>query len=366
MEEARAIGELSKSGWRPRRTMVYCAWDAEEPGLLGSTEWVETHAEELRQKALIYINTDGNGRGFLNAGGSHSLQTFFDQVARDVTDPQTGVTVFERDKARDLVSGKAEPTGFTLEALGSGSDYTPFIQHLGIASLNTGFSGENAGGEYHSIYDSYDHYIRFKDPGFAYGIALAKVCGRTSLRFAEAEQLPFDFGPLASILSTYLDEIIQLADAMRTQTEKDNRLIREGLYRIATDPLQTLVVPQAKEAVPYLNFAPLQNALEQLKSEVKAFETVHSLADSPEKLATLNQQLMQMERALSLEAGLPGRPWYKHMIYAPGFYTGYGVKTLPGVREAIQQRNWVLAQEQIGVLAGVLDRFRLRLAAMRK
>lgn len=358
LEEARAIGELAKNGRRPKRTLVYCAWDGEEPGLIGSTEWVETHANELRDKAVVYINSDSNGRGFLGAGGSHILEQFFDQIPRAVTDPQTGVSLFDRNKARDLVEGKPEPDFFRLSALGTGSDYSPFIQHLGIAAINLGFGGESGGGEYHSIYDSYDDYVRFKDPGFRYGIALAQVAGRTTLRMANAELLPFEFKHLSKTLDGYLDEVMKLAEALRDKTKKENRLIQEGLYRLAADPSKPFVVPGPRDDVPFFNFAPIQNALEALKKLSENYaNAVRKASPGPEKIAALNQQLKSMERALTREAGLPKRPWYKHYIYAPGLYTGYGVKTLPGVREAIEQREWAAAQQQIDQLAEVLMQF---------
>ncbi len=356
MEEARAVSELAKTGWRPKRTLVYCAWGGEEPGLLGSTEWVETHAKELRQKAVVYINSDGNGRGFLNTGGSHTLEKFFDQVARSVTDPQRGMSVFERRKDWEMVRGKPEPEYFKLSALGSGSDYSPFFQHLGIAALSIGFDGENEGGEYHTIYDTYDLYTRFKDPGFKYGIALAEVAGHSSLRLANAEVLPFEFQHFSKTVASYLEEVIKLADDLRSKTEKENRMIREGIYEAASDPTKVFVVPKPKEEVPFFNFAPLQNAVNKLKKQATAFGKVFESTDlGKEKSEQLNQLFKDMERALTLEKGLPRRPWYTHQIYAPGFYTGYGVKTLPGVREALEQRDFVEAQDQIYVLGKVLE-----------
>lgn len=358
MAEAKAVGELAKKGRRPKRTLVYCGWDAEEPALLGSTEWVEDHARELRQKAVAYINTDGNGRGFLGGGGSHTLERYFDEVSRTVTDPQTGLSVYDRRKARIMVSGQPEPSHFELSALGAGSDYSPFLQYLGIASINLGFGGENAGGEYHTGYDSYEHYTRFKDPGFQYGVTLAKVAGRLSLRLANADVLPFDFQHFSATVAGYANEVMKLADRQREETVRENRLIREGLYQAAADPTQTFVVPESKPEVPYLNFAPLQNALDQLKKNAAAYETARKKAEPGAKeVAKLNQHLLQMERKLTRDHGLPRRPWYKHHIYAPGFYTGYGVKTLPGVREAIEQRDYEEAQEQIQILAEVISGF---------
>ena len=358
MEEARAIGQLAKMGWKPARTLVYCAWDAEEPALLGSTEWVEDHADELREKAVIYINTDGNSRGFLGGGGSHTLEKYFDEVSKSVIDPQTGVSVFARAQARIKVNGGKAPDHYKLGALGSGSDYTPFIQHLGIASINLGFGGEGNGGEYHTGYDSYEHYTRFKDPGFVYGATLAKVAGRLTLRMANAAVLPFDFEYFTQTVEEYLADLMKMTDQLREKTASENRMIREGLYEMAYDPTQTFITPSPKAEIPYINFAPLQNQIAALKNSMERYQTAMKTA-SPDPLAQLelNKLLMNIEKKLTREEGLPRRPWYKHHIYAPGFYTGYGVKTLPGVREAIEQRDFDEVQEQIVILSEVLDGF---------
>ncbi|MDT7829992.1 transferrin receptor-like dimerization domain-containing protein [Pricia sp. S334] len=355
MEEARAIGELAKNGDKPRRTLVYAAWDAEEPGLIGSTEWVEDHIGVLQEKAIAYINTDGNGRGFLSAGGSHSLQAMVSEVAGAVTDPQREVSVKERKIASNLVDGGSKD--FELYAVGSGSDYSPFIQHAGIASLNLGFGGENAGGEYHTIYDTYPNYKRFKDPDFAYGVALANVAGRISLRLANADVLPLEFGEWHNTVSGYLDEVIDETVTMRKAVEKHNQMVDKNAFELAADPKRPLVKPEKEKAVPYLDFAPVQNAMADLKTSIEKFNAADPSQLPPEKRQALNRQLMQVEQMLTSEKGLPRRPWYKHQIYAPGFYTGYGVKTLPGVREAIEQKSWKEAQEQIGVLAETLEGF---------
>ena len=272
MEEARAIGELAKTGWRPARTIVFAAWDAEEPGLLGSTEWAELHADVLKDHAVAYINSDSNSRGFLNMAGSHTLEQFINEVARDVVDPQTQISVSERLRARALVRGGADgqdeggdQRDHRIAALGSGSDYTPFLQHLGIASLNLSYSGESGGGSYHSIFDSFDHYTRFGDPQFEYGIALAQTAGRAVLRLAEADVLPFEFTSFSQTLSRYADEVSSLIDNMRTETEWRNWLIQEEQYSAAADSTQTYVPPQPEDPVPYLNFAALQNALTTLQ-----------------------------------------------------------------------------------------------------
>ena len=354
LEEARAIGELAKGGWRPRRTLVFAAWDAEEQGLLGSTEWVETHLPELKEKAVIYINSDSNGRGFLEAGGSHTLERFVSEVARDVEDPERKVPVLDRWRAYALVNAEGpderrqvrESPGLNLYALGSGSDYSPFLQHAGIASLNIGYSGEEQYGVYHSVYDSFDHFTRFVDPTFDYGITQVKTTGRMMLRLANADFLPFQATTLADTVGRYLKEVTKLADDMRTETEEENRMLRER--ELAADPTRTYVAGKPKEAVPHLEFAPLQNALARLQKNAKAFDAAAKRDD---------RTVMRLERGLSRDQGLPGRPWYRHHVYAPGFYTGYGVKTLPGVREAIEQRKWSDANAQIVILAEVLNRY---------
>lgn len=355
MEEARAVGELAKKGNRPKRTLVYCAWDAEEPGLIGSTEWVEDHKKELQEKVVAYINTDGNGRGFLGAGGSHSLQAMVGEVAENVMDPQHGVSVKERRIAVDMVRGGTED--FEIYALGSGSDYTPFIQHAGIASLNLGFGGENGGGEYHTIYDTYPHYKRFKDPGFAYGIALANTAGRITLRLANADVLPFEFKQWHKTVTGYLDGIMKKTDQMRTDVEKHNSLVEKNRFELASDPTKAFVKPVKKESVPYLDFTPLQNQLIALKRTIETLSKIDLSNLTEERRSSLNKRLMLAEQVLTSEEGLPRRSWYKHQIYAPGFYTGYGVKTLPGVREAVEEKNWKEAEEQIDKLANTLKNF---------
>ncbi|MCP9236651.1 M28 family metallopeptidase [Lewinella sp. JB7] len=354
MEEARAVSELVRQGWRPKRTIKYAAWGAEEPGLLGSTEWVETHAAELTEKAVAYINTDATGRGFLNAGGSHTLEKFFGEITTDVVDPQTGVTVFARAAAESEVNDGKRPKHFQLSALGSGSDYSPFFQHLGIASFNMGFGGESNGGEYHTMYDSYDHYKRFKDPDFSYGAALVKVAGRTTLRLANADVLPFEFTRFSTTIEGYVGEVIKLSETLREQTARENRLIREGAYRLAADPTQPFVAPAVKEEVPYLNFAPVQNGLRRVQELADRYDPAAAPTLSPSRREQLNRLFIDLERQLTREEGLPRRPWFVHHIYAPGYYTGYGVKTLPGVREAIEQRDFTEAQEQIDKLGEVL------------
>ncbi len=353
MEEARVIGELAKQGKRPKRTVVYAAWDAEEPGLIGSTEWVEDHEKELQSKLVAYINTDSNGRGFFGAGGSHTLQAMVSEVADAVKDPQTGVSIRERRIARQLTGGGSDR--FELSALGSGSDYTPFIQHAGIASLNIGFGGENAGGEYHTIYDTYPHYTRFKDPGFAYGVTLANTAGRIVLRMANADVLPFEFRQWHSTVEGYLKEIMDDMDSKRKSVQRHNELVEKKAYALAADPRENIAPPRKKEEIPFLDFSPLQNSLSRLGDRIEKLESLSPESLPVEKQKALNAALQGTEQVLTDMTGLPRRPWFRHRLYAPGFYTGYGVKTLPGVREAVEQENWKEAQEQIGKLTETLE-----------
>ncbi|MDT5293272.1 MAG: N-acetylated-alpha-linked acidic dipeptidase, partial [Acidobacteriota bacterium] len=369
LEEARAVGERAKTGWKPKRTIIYCAWDGEEPGLLGSTEWVETHAEELRRHAALYVNSDTNGRGFLEVGGSHTLEKFMNEVARDVSDPEKRISVQERERAQRVLDGGSgderrearERADLRIGALGSGSDYTPFLQHLGVASLNLGFGGEDGGGSYHSIYDSFDHYTRFGDPGFDYGVALAQLAGRVVLRFADADTLPLSFPDFTDTVARYVREVTKLADDTRDEIVEKNRRISEGTFRAVFDPTETYVMPQTETPAPGLDFAPLQSALTRLQDSTKRYQAALDAPAAQERLrsretqAQLDLILMEVEHAMTRDAGLPRRPWFKHQIYAPGFYTGYGVKTLPGVREAVEQHNWKEAGEQIAVAAGTVE-----------
>jgi N-acetylated-alpha-linked acidic dipeptidase len=366
LEEAKSIGSMLKTGWKPDRTIIYCAWDGEEPGLLGSTEWVEEHEKELKEKAVVYINSDGNGRGFLYVEGSHALEPFVDEIAKQVTDPQTQVSVFERKKDHDAIStinAEAkkkiwEEKELKLDAMGSGSDYSSFIQHAGIPSLNMGFGGEDNGGEYHSIYDSYSLYEKFKDPGFQYGVALAETAGHAVLRMADADGLPFDFTHLYKIIDAYSEDLITLLKTIRETTELENQIINSKGYSAGEDPTKGFVVPLVKPEVPYLDFSPLQNALQQLEKSVDSLNISFGKRIITNTMSlSFNQSLHRAEQQLLNDAGLPRRAWYKHTLYAPGSYTGYGVKTMPGIREAIEQRNWKEAQQQIEVDSKAIIRF---------
>jgi len=366
LEEARAISELVKKGFKLKRTLVYCAWDGEEPSLLGSTEWAEEHAAELRKKAVFYLNTDGNSRGFVDAAGSHSLEPFFNEVADDVRDPETGVSLKQRRYALAMVnsgtSGRSEMNGnrnIKLDALGAGSDWSGFLQFSGIAALSIAFGGEGDGGEYHSIYDSYDHFVKFTDPGFQYEVAMAQTVARAVLRMANADVLPFDLNCFSKTVSGYVTEVKSLLDNMRTETDQQNRMIGEKLFELASDPVKTYHSPVQKDPVPYLNFSSLDNAMAKLKEASEKLSNEYNAGFNlpPDKQNRLNEDLYKAERQLTNENGLPGRPWYKHQIYAPGLYTGYGVKTLPGIREAIENRNWKEAQANIEIVAATIESY---------
>ncbi len=367
LEEARALGLLRKQGWKPKRTIVYCAWDGEEPMLLGSTEWAEAHADELRQKAVAYVNTDGNGRGYLGMAGSHTLERLVNDVARDVQDPETAVSVWKRARARKLADASSaeerkairERADLRLGALGSGSDYTAFVDHLGVASLNLGYGGEDDGGIYHSIYDDFHWYTHFSDRDFVYGRALAQTVGLAVLRLADAELLPFEFSALADAVAEYQKDLKKLLERRQEEVAERNRQIDDGVFQATLDPRRPTVAPPKEDVPPHLNFAPLENAVAALQRGAlryaKARAGVEGRAVAPETLARVNALLIRSERVLLASDGLPRRPWFKHLLYAPGVYAGYGASTLPGVREAIRQKRYPEAESEIARLARVLQ-----------
>jgi len=369
LEEARGLAALRKQGWKPRRTIIYCAWDGEEEGLLGSTEWAEQHADELQANAAVYINTDANDRGYLSAGGSHTLEKFINSVERDIEDPETRLSVWKRDQlariknaAPDDLREVRQRADLRIGALGSGSDYTTFLQHLGIASLNLGYGGEDGGGIYHSIYDDLYWYTHFSDTQFVYGRALAQTVGISVMRLADAELLPLDFTNFADTIRQYVEELRKLLKAEQDETRERNKQIEEGVFTATADPQQASIPPMVEEVPPYLNFAPLDNAASSLTQSADRYAKV--LAKAGENggaaldraaLDPVDKRLIESERKLTTREGLPRRPWYRHQIYAPGYYTGYAVKTLPAVREAIEEKKWKEADEQIVVVAKVLN-----------
>ncbi|MGA3190501.1 MAG: transferrin receptor-like dimerization domain-containing protein [Bryobacteraceae bacterium] len=363
MEEMRGLSELLKQGWKPKRTIIYCFWDGEEEGLLGSTEWGETHAADLEKHAVAYINTDGNGRGFLGVEGSHTLENFMNGVMKDIQDPETKMTVWKRLQLASIAGSPADHKAelrtrpdMRIGALGSGSDFTVFIDHLGVASINMGYGGEGGGGGvYHSIYDDFYWYTHFADTDFVYGRALAQTVGTAVMRIADAELLPFQFGDFSDTVRTYIDELKKLDAGQRAEIVERNQELDEGAYAAAADPRVKSVAPPRDPVPPHLNFAPLENGIDALSRSAQKFDAARSKA-TPANVQAVNAKLIESERRLTDSAGLPGRPWFRHMIYAPGFYTGYGVKTIPGVREAIEQKRWQEAEEQIQRAGGILTR----------
>ncbi|HLH39635.1 MAG TPA: transferrin receptor-like dimerization domain-containing protein [Bryobacteraceae bacterium] len=363
LEEMRAFAELLKQGWKPKRTILYAFWDGEEPGLLGSTEWAEAHADDLQKHAVMYLNSDSNGRGFLGASGSHTLENFINGVMKDISDPETKLTVWKRLQLRDLEGASADRRrelrtrpDLRIGALGSGSDYTAFIDHLGVASLNLGYGGEGGGGGvYHSVYDDFYWYTHFADTDFVYGRALAQTAGTAVMRMADADLLPFQFSDFADTVRTYIDELKRLEAGQRAQVEETNREIDEGVFKAAADPRLPYDPPEKNPAPPHLNFAPLDNGIDALTRAAQHYDAARKNATAA-SVKTVNAKLIATERDLTDPAGLPTRPWFRHLIYAPGFYTGYGVKTIPGVREAIEQKRWQEADEQIQRVGAVLTK----------
>ncbi len=370
LEEARSFGELVKQGWKPKRTIIYCAWDGEEPGLLGSTEWLEAHADELSKHAVAYFNSDTNARGYFRAEGSHTLEKFINSVARDVQDPEKDMSVWQRRKLYDVEHARTAEereeirsrADLRIGALGDGSDYCAFIHHLGIPSADIRFGGETHGGVYHSIYDDFYWYTHFGDPKFLYGRAESQFVGTAMMRLADADLLPFDFTDFAETVKTYISNVEKRLKTEQDTIRERNRELEAGVFEATSDPEEPMSPPEAEAVPPHFNFAPLANSLDALTTSAhryaRAVAKVESNGILPNvsDLDHVNQILMQCGPALTDPAGLPHRPWYKNQIYAPGAYTGYEAKPLPGVLEAMDRRNWQEAESQIPREAAALDR----------
>ncbi len=381
LAEARAIGSLVKQGWRPKRTLVYASWDAEEPMLLGSTEWTEAHASELKKKAVLYVNSDTNGRGFLAVAGSHDFQHVVNEVAGDVIDPETGVSIGQRLRAKMRVTAlepdakehvKAEAKiaaqadkDFPLEALGSGSDFSSFIDHLGVPALDLGFGDEgDSRGVYHSRYDTFEHHSRFVDPGFVYDALLAKTAGRLMLRVADVDVPIQRAGGFAEAVSDYLDQVEKLVDDERDQAETQAGLLHDRSFQLAADPTKSSGLPTPLDRVPHVEFAALEDAVDRLQRSAKAYDDAlaKNAAELPSaRRGDLQVLMLTIDQTLAPEVGLPGRPWYKNLVYAPGRFTGYEAKTLPGVREAIEDRRWADADRYAKFTADALNAYNDRL-----
>ena len=287
-------------------------------------------------------------------------------VAQDVADPETGLPVWkrlqlrriERDSKEERQEARTRPD-LRLGALGSGSDYTVFIDHLGVASLNLGYGGEDGGGIYHSIYDDDYWYTHFSDTDFRYGRALAQTIGMAVMRLADAEVLPHDFTDLSDTVHRYATEVKKLLEDKQEEVRERNKEIGEGVFTATMDPHEKTVPPPAEPVPPFLSFAPLENGQAALATAAERYDKAFARAQSNggaalARAGSVNAILIESERRLTDSKGLPRRPWFIHMIYAPGFYTGYSVKTLPGVREAIEEKKWDEANAEIVRVARVL------------
>jgi len=370
LEEARMLGELHKQGWNPRRTIIYCAWDGEEPGLLGSTEWVETHGEELQQHAVAYINSDSNGRGFFHASGSHDLEHLINEVSRDINDPEKNIPISQRARLSRIANAKNQEergeirkrADLTIGALGDGSDYASFLDHAGISAVNIGYGGENDANAYHSIYDDFYWYTHFIDTDFSYGRALAQTGGTTVMRVADAEVIPYEFMDLAETIGKYVSELERQLKDSQEEIAEHNLELKEGVFSAIADPHKTSVAPPQEIPPPYMNFAPLKNGVDSIKRSAERYQTAFAKSQgesapalSAQALTSLNSDLLKIQRTFLTERGLPERPWFKHQVYAPGAYTGYGAKPIAAVREYMDEKKWAEAEAQVPVVAKVLE-----------
>jgi N-acetylated-alpha-linked acidic dipeptidase len=370
LEEARMLGELHAHGWTPLRTIIYCAWDGEEPGLLGSVEWVETHLDELQKHAVAYINSDSNSRGYLYPGGTQDLQNFISGIARDVEDPETHLSLYQRSHLYGILKAKnaeersdlRKRNDLVVHALGDGSDYTAFQDFAGISSLNLGFGDEDDGTQYHSIYDDFYWYTQFVDKDFAYGRALSQTGGTAIMRFADADFIPVDFSPQADAIEKYEAELEKLVKDKQDEFTERNLELTEGVFKATDDPRRPLVPPPAETVPPFINLAPMKNAIVLLKKSadrysraLAAFQAKGSAALPPKSLETINADLKRVSRLFLNEKGLPERPWFKNQIYAPGAYTGYGAKPIAAVREYLDEKKWSEAEGQVPQVAHVIE-----------
>ena len=371
LEEARMLGELHRQGWVPKRTIIYCAWDGEEPGLLGSVEWVETHVDELKKHAIAYINSDSNNRGFIDTGGTQDLERFISNVARDIQDPETKMTAFERAHLDSIASAKTgeekkerrNRTNLIVDALGDGSDFTAFQDFAGISTLNVEYGGEDDGTQYHSIYDDFYWYTHFVDTDFVYGHALAQTIGTAMMRLADADLIPVDYSPQADAISKYETELEKLLKDKQDEFTERNLELQEGVFKATNDPRRPTQPPPSETVPPYMNFAPMKNAIDTLKKSADHYSKALSKwrdngspQISAEKIEQINSDLIQIPRLFLNQKGLPERPWFKNQIYAPGAYTGYGAKPIAAVREYMDEKKWKEADAQIPGVAQVIEK----------
>jgi N-acetylated-alpha-linked acidic dipeptidase len=362
LEEARVMGEMHKQGWNPARTIIYCAWDGEEPGLLGSVEWVETHLDELKRHAVAYINSDTNERGYMLPGGTQDLESFISGVARAVEDPETHMSVYQRSHLYSIAhAGNAEERNdvrkrrdLEVEALGDGSDFTAFQDFAGISTLSVEFGDEDDGTQYHSVYDDFYWYTHFVDTDFAYGRALSQTAGTAIMRLAAADLIPVDYSPQADAIAKYGAELEKLLKDKQEEYTERKLQIEEGVFKATSDPRRPVLPPPAEPIPPFINFAPMKNAITLLKASadrytaaLAAFAAKGAPALPQHSLALINDDLLRVSRSFLNQNGLPDRPWFKNQIYAPGAYTGYGAKPIAAVREYMDERRWRDAESQV-------------------
>jgi len=342
LEAARGFGELQKSGWKPRRSILLCSWDGEEYGLLGSTEWAEEYADELKEKAVVYLNMDSAVSGSrFGAGSVPSLWKLIRGVTRDITDPASGTSVYQQWQQNeredrpdaDLTDAQkgtdAEIAEARIGSLGSGSDYTPFLQHLGIPSIDMGFGGDY--GVYHSAYDTFYWMSHFGDPTFGYHVAAARLWGVMAMRSASAEGLQFDYRDYATQVGNFFDESMTTAKRRNLAAAIDERPMRDAIREFSEEATR----------------------VEKARQEAMG-KSGNATAD--QKLRRLNDALIGVERALTDARGLRGRSWYRHQVYAPGIYTGYASQPLPDFRQALDDRNTTNAKEALARIVDALKR----------
>ena len=370
LEEARQLGTLHHQGWNPKRTVIYCAWDGEEPGLLGSVEWVEAHVKELRAHAVSYINSDSNDRGFLDASGTQDLQSFVTGVAKEIADPETGMSAYQRAHLRAIAMAKnaderaelRKRSDMVLDMLGDGSDFTAFQDYAGIPTLSIEYGGEDDGTQYHSIYDDFYWYTHFVDTDFAYGQALSRTAGTAMMRLADAELIPLDFAPQAEAIEHYAGALETLLKDKQAEYAERNLQLGEGVFRATSDPRRPLLPPPAEPVPPFMNFAPMKNAValfrhsaERYARALASLEARGAQALPVDSQVAVNASLMSVSRLFLDEQGLPQRPWFKNMLYAPGAYSGYEASPIAAVREYMDSRQWQEADAQIPRFARIVS-----------
>ena len=370
LEEARVLGDLHARGWVPARTVVYCSWDGEEPGLLGSVEWVETHLADLQKHAVAYVNSDTNRRGYLLPGGTQDLERFISGIARAVTDPETQLTVYQRSHLYSLSKAKnaedraaiRKRNDLEVTALGDGSDFTAFQDYAGISTLSLEFEEEDDGTQYHSVYDDFYWYTHFVDTDFVYGRALSQTAGTAIMRLADADVIPVDYAPQAQAVARYEAELEKLLREKQDEFKELDLELQEGVFEATLDPRRPTLAPRRETIPPFINFAPMKNAIALLNKSAERYSRVlgaYEAAGSPElppqSAALLNADLLRVSRLFLNQQGLPERPWFKNQVYAPGAYTGYGAKPIAAVREYMDEKRWREAEGQVPQVAQVIE-----------